>query len=65
MYFQSDASVCPNIVDHMRFLELEVEILESRFREHDTGNLRTAVSVLKTRIKEIENIIRQKVESKY
>jgi hypothetical protein len=50
---------------HMRFLELEVEILESRFREHDTGNLRTAVSVLKTRIKEIENIIRQRVESKY
>jgi len=49
----------------MRFLELEVEILESRFREHDTGNLRTAVSVLKTRIKEIENIIRQRVESKY
>ena len=32
----------------------EIAILESRYKEHDTGNLRTAVDVLKSRVLELK-----------
>ena len=35
----------------------EIAILESRFEEHDTGHLRTAVSVLKHRVLELKGKI--------
>ena len=41
---------------HMKILEAEVGVLRSRFQEHDTGNLRTAVNVLENRIKELQNV---------
>ena len=40
---------------HMKILEREVGILRSRFKDTDTGNIRTAVSVLMRRIEELEN----------
>jgi hypothetical protein len=40
---------------HMKILEREVEIIRSRFKDTDTGNLRTAVSVLEKRIEELKN----------
>lgn len=46
---------------HMKILEAEIGILRSRFRQHDTGNIRTAVSVLLGRIEEIENQLAEKV----
>ena len=48
---------------HMRILEREIAILESRFEQHDTGHIRTAVSVLQHRVNEIETDIRNKLES--
>lgn len=45
-------------VTHLRALEDEVGILKGRFRETDTGNLKTAVCVLENRIFEIEDEIR-------
>jgi|MDSZ01.1.fsa_nt_gb hypothetical protein len=45
-------------VTHLRALEDEVSILKERFQDTDTGNLRTAVSVLENRIFEMENEIR-------
>ncbi len=41
---------------HMKILEAEVGVLRSRFQEHDTGNLRTAVNVLENRIKELQDV---------
>ena len=35
----------------------EIAVLESRFEDHDTGNLRTAVSVLKKRVIELKGKI--------
>ena len=36
----------------------EIAVLESRFKDHDTGNLRTAVDVLKNRVTELKGKIR-------
>jgi hypothetical protein len=40
--------------EHRKALKLEIEILESRFLPHGTGNLHDAVAVLNRRVKEIE-----------
>ena len=44
-------------VDKIIMLMEEIAILESRFEEHDTGNLRTAVNVLKQRVLELKGRI--------
>ena len=49
---------------HMRILEREVAILQGRFKDTDTGNIRTAVSVLQNRIQEIETGISQMLARK-
>ena len=41
-------------VEKIIMLMEEIAVLESRFEEHDTGNLRTAVSVLKNRVLELK-----------
>ena len=41
-------------VDKIIVLMEEIAVLESRFKEHDTGHLRTAVNVLKHRVKELK-----------
>jgi len=46
---------------HMRILEREIGIIKDRYTDQDTGNLRTAVSVLERRVEEIENNIREKI----
>tara|TARA_R110000796_G_scaffold56071_2_gene130272 strand:- start:1036 stop:1227 length:192 start_codon:yes stop_codon:yes gene_type:complete len=46
---------------HMRILEREIGIIKDRYTDQDTGNLRTAVSVLEHRVAEIENNIREKL----
>ena len=45
----------------MKILEAEIGVLRSRFRQHDTGNIRTAVSVLMGRMEELENQLTEKV----
>ena len=35
----------------------EIAVLESRFKDHDTGNLKTAVNVLKNRVVELKGKI--------
>ena len=44
-----------NCTDRMVVLVEEIVILKSRYQEHDTGHLRTAVSVLEKRVHEIKN----------
>ena len=44
-------------VDKIIVLVEEIAVLKSRYTEHDTGNLRTAVSVLENRIKELRDRI--------
>ncbi len=41
-------------VEKIILLMEEIAILESRYKEHDTGNLRTAVDVLKSRVLELK-----------
>ena len=45
-------------VEKIIMLMEEVVVLESRFKNHDTGNLRTAVDVLKNRVIELKGKIR-------
>ena len=44
-------------VEKIIMLMEEIAVLESRFEEHDTGNLRTAVNVLKQRVLELKGKI--------
>ena len=44
-------------VDRIIVLMEEIAILESRYKEHDTGNLRTAVNVLRSRVNELKGKI--------
>ena len=44
-------------VDKIIMLMEEIAIIKSRFQEHDTGNLRTAVNVLEDRVKELKDRI--------
>ena len=44
-------------VDKIMVLMEEIVVLKSRFEDHDTGHLRTAVSVLENRIKELRDRI--------
>ena len=44
-------------VEKIIMLMEEIAVLESRFKDHDTGNLRTAVSVLKKRVIELKDKI--------
>ena len=46
-------------VDRIIFLMEEIAILESRFLPEDTGHLRTAVNVLKGRVSEIKEKIKE------
>ena len=41
-------------VDKIIMLMEEIAILESRYTDHDTGHLRTAVDVLKSRVTELK-----------
>ena len=45
-------------VEKIIMLMEEIAVLESRFKDHDTGNLRTAVDVLKNRVTELKGKIR-------
>jgi hypothetical protein len=42
-------------VEKIIVLMEEIAVLESQFEDHDTGNLRTAVSVLKNRVLELKD----------
>jgi hypothetical protein len=42
-------------LDYINFLKNEIQVLNSRIEEHDTGHLYTTISVLKHRVEEIEN----------
>ena len=42
-------------LEHINHLQKEVEIITSRIQPHDTGHLYTTISVLKHRIKELQN----------
>ena len=41
-------------ITRLKLLYEEISVLESRLEPHDTGHLRTAISVLRDRCKEIE-----------
>ena len=45
-------------IEKIIMLMEEIAVLESRFEDHDTGNLRTAVDVLKKRVTELSGKIR-------
>lgn len=39
--------------DHVKALQLEIDILKARLLPEDTGHIRTAIGVLEARIREI------------
>ena len=42
-------------VDKIIVLMEEIAVLKSRYTDHDTGNLRTAVNVLENRVQELRD----------
>lgn len=44
-------------VDKIMVLMEEIAVIKSRYTDHDTGHLRTAVSVLESRVKELRDRI--------
>ena len=44
-------------VDKIIVLVEEIAVIKSRYTDHDTGHLRTAVSVLENRVKELRERI--------
>tara|TARA_B000000565_G_scaffold245513_1_gene213389 strand:- start:610 stop:792 length:183 start_codon:yes stop_codon:yes gene_type:complete len=46
-------------VDRLVFLMDEIAIIESRFQPEDTGHLRTTVGVLRERVKEVKEKIKE------
>ena len=46
-------------VANVEALKDEIQVIKSRFEDHDTGHLKTAVSVLEGRVKELESWIVQ------
>ena len=40
---------------YVKVLEHEIEVLKGQYQDHDTGHLRTAVSVLEHRVKDLRN----------
>jgi uncharacterized coiled-coil DUF342 family protein len=46
---------------YISVLQNEIEHLMSQFQDHDTGHLRTAVSVLENRVKELRKELRLKL----
>ena len=44
-----------NNIDRIIFLMEEIAVLESRFQPQDTGHLRTAVNVLRERVEELRD----------
>jgi hypothetical protein len=51
MYNSNESNLAT--VDKIIFLMEEISVLKSRYRDHDTGNLRTAVNVLEDRVQEL------------
>ena len=41
-------------VDRLVFLVEEIGVLKTRIREHDTGHIHTAINVLKHRVEEVK-----------
>ena len=57
-YYQSklDKVLQKDTIDswtYIKVLQYEIEHLKSQFQDHDTGHLRTAVSVLENRVLEL------------
>lgn len=42
------------ILKHRNFLLQEIEELQTRVKPQDTGHIRSAISVLRTRVKELD-----------
>ena len=43
-----------NTQEYKKFLQMEIEELTRRIKPHDTGHIRSAISTLRARIKEID-----------
>lgn len=42
------------VLQRLEFLDEEIRILENRIKPHDTGHIKTAISVLKHRYEEVD-----------
>lgn len=43
-----------NLISHKHALMKEIEFLKTKLGDHDTGHIRTTISVLEDRVKEID-----------
>lgn len=45
------------MINHQKSLQYEIDYLKTQLRDHDTGHIRTAISVLEERVAEIQKYI--------
>jgi len=45
------------LMNHMRALKEEINVLKDRIQPHDTGHIHTTISTLEERIKEINKLL--------
>jgi len=50
-----------SLVTYRDVLQNEIELLKSRYTDHDTGHLKTTVSVLEARVQELKEIIENRL----
>ena len=49
-------------ITRMKVLMEEIQVLKSKIKQHETGNIHTTINVLEVRVDEIENAIRAKMK---
>lgn len=54
-----------NTLLHVKHLQYEVQVLKGMLKEHDTGHIHTAISVLEHRIEELESSLEEVLDSSY
>jgi predicted nucleic acid-binding Zn-ribbon protein len=54
-----------NTQQHIQHLQHEITVLKDMIKEHGTGHIHTAIYVLENRIKELELLIEEVLDSSY
>jgi hypothetical protein len=54
-----------NTQQHIQHLQHEITVLKDMIKEHGTGHIHTAIYVLENRIKELELLVEEVLDSSY
>jgi hypothetical protein len=55
--FMDEGKLMQFMIKHQKSLQYEIDYLKTQLKDHDTGHIRTAISVLEERVAEIQKYI--------